>query len=194
MENTNQKTSVLFHPWLRSGTKIEKLIKSKIRNIPDWPKKGVSFKDITPLLEDKNLFCKTIDCLISPYSKKKVDKIVGIDARGFILAAAAAYKLKTGLAIVRKKGKLPSKTVSRSYSLEYASNTLEMHEDSILPGDKVVIIDDVLATGGTMTAAVGLVKELGGKIIGIEFLIELIYLKGRNNLRGQKIRSLLKYH
>ncbi len=193
MKNTSQRTSVLFHPALRSGMKIEELIRSKIRNISDWPKKGVSFKDITPLLQDKNLFCKTIDLLISPYLKKKVDKIVGIDARGFILAAAAAYKLKTGLAIVRKKGKLPSKTVSRSYSLEYASNTLEMHEDSILPDERVVIIDDVLATGGTMEATVGLIKKLKGKIIGIEFLIELIYLKGRKNLKGQKIRSLLKY-
>jgi adenine phosphoribosyltransferase len=110
------------------------------------------------------------------------------------LAAAAAYKLKTGLAIVRKKGKLPSKTVSRRYSLEYASNTLEMHKDSILRGERVVVIDDVLATGGTMAATAGLVKELGGKIVGIEFLIELIYLKGRKNLKGQKIRSLLKYY
>jgi len=194
MKNTTQRTSVLFPPALRSDMKIEKLMESKIRNVPDWPKKGVSFKDITPLLREKKLFYKTIDFLISPYLKKKVDKIVGIDARGFILAAAAAYKLKTGLAIVRKKGKLPSKTVSRSYSLEYASNTLEMHEDSILPGERVVIIDDVLATGGTMAATVGLVKELGGKIVGIEFLIELIYLKGRKNLKNQKIRSLLKYY
>src|SRR4030042_5423237 len=105
-------------PRFKENMKVKVLIKSKIRNIPDWPKKGVSFKYITPLLQDKNLFCKTIDILISPYLKKKVDKIVGIDARGFILAAAAAYKLKTGLAIVRKKGKLPSKTVSHAYSLE----------------------------------------------------------------------------
>lgn len=178
---------------MENTTKIEELIKSKIRNIPDWPKKGVSFKDITPLLEDKKLFCKTIDLLTSPYLKKKIDKIVGIDARGFILAAAAAYRLKTGLAIVRKKGKLPSKTVSQNYTLEYASNTLEMHEDSILPGEKIVIVDDVLATGGTMKATVGLVKKLKGKIVGIDFLAELIYLKGRKNLKGQKIRSLLKY-
>jgi len=194
MENASQRTSVLFHPALRSGVKIEKLIKSKIRDIPDWPKKGVSFKDITPLLQDKNLFYKTIDLLITPYLEKKVDKIVGIDARGFILAAAAAYKLETGLAIVRKKGKLPAKTISKKYSLEYASEILEMHDDSILPGEKVLIIDDVLATGGTMKATVDLVKKLKGKIVGIEFLIELIYLKGRKNLKGQKIRSLLKYY
>jgi len=172
---------------------IKELIKSKIREIPDWPKKGVSFKDMTPLLQDGKLFCKTIDFLIFPYSKKKIDKVVGIDARGFILAAAAAYKLKTGLAIVRKKGKLPSKTVSQDYSLEYATNTLEMHQDAILPGERVVIVDDVLATGGTMQATVNLVNKLKGKIVGIEFLIELKYLGGRKNLKGQKIRSLLEY-
>ncbi len=173
--------------------RIEKLIKSKIREIADWPKKGVSFKDITPLLQDGKLFCQTIDLLAAPYFKKKVDKVVGIDARGFILAAGVAYKLKTGLAIVRKKGKLPFKTVSKEYTLEYASNVLEMHQDSILPGEKVVIVDDVLATGGTMQATVDIVKKLGGKILGIEFLIELDYLKGRENLKGQKVKSLLNY-
>ena len=172
---------------------IKELIRSKVREVPDWPKKGVSFKDITPLLQDRKLFCGTVDLLTSPYLKGKIDKVVGIDARGFILAAAVAYKLKTGLAIVRKKGKLPSKTVSKEYSLEYASNVLEMHEDAILPGERVIIVDDVLATGGTMTATVDLVKKLKGKIVGISFLIELTYLKGRKNLRGQKIRSILKY-
>jgi adenine phosphoribosyltransferase len=171
----------------------KELIKSKIREIPDWPKKGVSFKDFTPLLQDKNLFCKTIDLLMRPYLKKKINKIIGIDARGFILAAASAYKLKTGLAIVRKKGKLPSKTICQKYALEYGENILEMHKDSILPGEKVVIVDDVLATGGTMKATVGMVKKLGGRIAGIEFLIELDYLKGRKNLKGCKIRSLLNY-
>jgi len=173
--------------------KIEDLIKSKIREIPDWPKRGVSFKDITPMLKDRALFYKMIDILVKPYSKERIDKIVGIDARGFILAAAAAYKLKTGLAIVRKKGKLPAKTVFQEYSLEYASNILEMHEDSILPGEKVLILDDVLATGGTMRATIDLVKKLKGRIIGIGFLIELAYLKGRKNLKGQKIRSLISY-
>jgi len=172
---------------------IKELIKSKIREVPDWPKKGVNFKDITPLLQSKKLFCEMIGLLASPYLKEKIDKVVGIDARGFILAAAVAYRLKAGLAIVRKKGKLPSKTISKEYSLEYASNVLEMHEDSILPGERVIIIDDVLATGGTMEATVDLVKKLKGKIVGIEFLIELTYLKGRKNLKGQKIKSLLKY-
>ncbi len=172
---------------------ILKLIKSKIREIPNWPKKGVNFKDITPLLGDKNAFCKAIDLLASPYLGKKVDKVVGIDARGFILAAALAYKLKTGLAIVRKKGKLPAKTVSQEYTLEYASNILEMHEDAILPGEKILLVDDVLATGGTMKATIDLVKKLKGKIVGVDFLIELTYLGGRKNLTGGKIKSLIKY-
>lgn len=180
-------------PKFRNNAKIKSLIRDKIREMPDWPKKGVSFKDITPLLQDGNLFCRTIDFLVQPYLKKKVDKVVGIDARGFILAAASAYKLKTGLAIIRKKGKLPAKTISKEYSLEYASNVLEMHEDAILPGEKVVIIDDVLATGGTMRAAIDLVRELKGKIIGIEFLIELADLRGREKLGGCKVGSLLKY-
>lgn len=172
---------------------IQEIIKSNIREIPDWPEKGVSFKDITPLLQDKDIFSKLIDELAKPYIGKKIDKIVGIDARGFILAAGLAYKLKTGLAIVRKKGKLPFKTISKKYSLEYASNILEMHEDSILPGEKVVIADDVLATGGTMKATIDLVKKLKGKIIGIDFLIELDYLNGRKKIKGHKIRSLAKY-
>ena len=135
-------------------------LKSYIREIPDWPKPGVNFKDITPLLSDKKLFSKMIDELAKPYKNKKIDKIAGIDARGFLLASALAYKLKTGIAIVRKKGKLPSKTISRQYALEYGSNTIEMHEDAILPGEKILIVDDVLATGGTMKATVEMIKEL----------------------------------
>lgn len=172
---------------------MEKLIKSKIREIPDWPKKGISFKDITPLLQDSRAFRRAINEMARPYLNRKIDKIVGIDARGFILAAALAYKLKSGLAIVRKKGKLPSKTVSKSYALEYASNTIEMHQDTILPNEKVLLIDDVLATGGTMKATIDLVKKLKGNIIGIDFLIELTYLDGRKKLKGYKIRSLIKY-
>lgn len=172
---------------------IEQLIKSKIREIADWPQSGISFKDITPLLQDGMAFRETIDFLALPYLNKKIDKIIGIDARGFILAAALAYKLKTGLVIVRKQGKLPAKTVSKEYTLEYASNVLEMHRDAILPGERVLIVDDVLATGGTMKATIDLVKKLKGKIIGIDFLIELTYLEGKKKLKGQKIRSLVKY-
>lgn len=177
--------------------KIEQLLKEKIRKIEDWPKPGIVFWDITPLLEDKELFSKMIDEMAKPYLKQKVDKVVGIDARGFLLASAMAYKLKTGIAIVRKQGKLPSKTISKKYALEYGANTIEMHQDSIKPGEKVIMVDDVLATGGTMKAAIDLVKELKGKIIGIEFLSELRYLPGRKTLRnsptGGKIRSLIKY-
>lgn len=172
---------------------IEKLIKDNVREIPDWPKKGVSFKDITPLLEDKEVFRKIIDTLAQPYLKKKIDKIVGIDARGFLLAAPLAYKLKTGLAIVRKKGKLPHKTISKKYSLEYAENIIEMHRDTIRPNEHVLLVDDVLATGGTMKATVDLVKKLKGKILGIEFLIELGFLNGRKKLKNYKLRALAKY-
>jgi len=172
----------------------EILIKEKIREIPDWPKPGVNFKDITPLLEDKDVFCKMIDELCLPYETQKIDKIVGIDARGFLLASAMAYKLKTGIAIVRKKGKLPFKTVSKDYALEYGSNTIEIHKDSILPGEKVLLVDDVLATGGTMASAVEMVKELKGEIIGIQFLIELEFLGGKEQLKGENINSLIKYN
>lgn len=172
---------------------IVKLIKSKIREISNWPKRGVNFKDITPLLQDRDNFRKTIDLLALPYFGKKIDKVVGIDARGFILAAALAYKLNLGLAIVRKKGKLPAKTVSKTYVLEYASNTLEMNEDAILPGEKILLVDDVLATGGTMKATIDLVEKLKGKIIGVDFLIELAYLQGRKSLKGYKMKSLIKY-
>ncbi len=172
---------------------MEKLIKSKIREIPDWPKKGVGFKDITPLLEDKDVFRKAINLLAKPYLKKKIDKVVGIDARGFLLAAAVAYRLGAGIAIVRKKGKLPWKTICQEYDLEYGSNTIEIHKDSILPGERVLLVDDVLATGGTMEAAVSLVEKLKGKIVSVDFLMELTFLNGRKKIKKYKVRSLVKY-
>ena len=172
---------------------MEKAIKNTIREIPNWPKKGVSFKDITPLLQDKKIFRAVINEMTRPYIGKKIDKIVGIDARGFIFAAAMAYKLGAGLAIVRKKGKLPHKTISQKYLLEYRSDTIEMHKDTIKAGEKVVIVDDVLATGGTMKAAANLVKKLKGKIESIDFLVELSFLNGRENLKNYKVRSLAKY-
>lgn len=172
---------------------MEKLIKSKIREIPDWPKKGVNFKDITPLIEDNLAFGKIIDALAKPYLNKRIDKVVGVDARGFIIAAALAYKLKSGVAIVRKKGKLPSRKISKRYALEYGSNTIEMHKDTILAGEKVLLVDDLLATGGTMRATIDLVEKLKGKIVGVDFLIELSFLNGRKKLKGYKIRSLAKY-
>lgn len=172
---------------------IEYLVRAKIREIPDWPKKGVSFKDITPLLQDKELFSKIIDYIAWPYLGKKIDKVVGIDARGFIFASALAYKLNTGLAIVRKEGKLPWQTVSQKYALEYGSNIIEMHQDAILPGENVLIVDDVLATGGTMSATIDLVKQLGGHIVAIEFLVELLYLNAREKLGEFFVNSLVKY-
>jgi len=172
---------------------IEKLIKKTVREIPDWPKKGVNFKDITPLLQDKKIFRAVIDEMARAYAGKKIDKIVGIDARGFIFAAALAYKLEAGLVVVRKKGKLPHKTIGQKYLLEYGISVIEMHKDAIKAGEKVIIIDDVLATGGTMKAAINLVKKLKGKIVSVDFLMELGFLNGRKNIKNYKLRSLCKY-
>lgn len=168
-------------------------LKAKIRNIPDWPKKGIIFRDITPLLKDKESFKKAVDWLAETYLNRGITTVVGIDARGFILAAAVAYKIGAGLVLIRKKGKLPHKTISREYSLEYATNTLEIHEDSIDFGEKVLLVDDLLATGGSMEATIHLVEKLGGNIIGISFLIELTDLAGRKKLGNYPINSLIKF-
>lgn len=168
-------------------------LKSKIREIPDWPKKGVGFKDFTPLLEDPESFKLTIDKLAEFFANQGVKKVVGIDARGFLLASAVAYKLNAGVAIVRKKGKLPSETIIREYDLEYGSNAIEMHKDAVKKGEKTIIIDDVLATGGTAKAAADLVEELGGDIVGIGFLIDLTFLKGKEKLSKYKVVSLIQY-
>ncbi|MEW6407416.1 MAG: adenine phosphoribosyltransferase [Patescibacteria group bacterium] len=168
-------------------------LKKFIREIPNFPQKGVNFKDITPLLQNKKAFRTAINLMARPYKNKKIDVIVGIDARGFILAAALAYKLGAGLAIIRKKGKLPWKTIFRDYKLEYATNTIEMHKDAIKPGQKVLLVDDVLATGGTMFATCEIVRELGGEIVGISFLIILDFLKGEEKLKGYKVHTLIRY-
>lgn len=168
-------------------------LKDFMKDIPDWPEKGVTFRDMTPLLQDKDAFKKCIDDLAAPFEKENIDAVVGIDARGFILAAGVAYKLNTGLAIIRKKGKLPRKTVSRNYSFEYSSNTIEMHDDAIKPGARVLIVDDVLATGGTMAATCEIVEELGGNIIGIAFLAILDYLPGAEKLKKYKLYTLVRY-
>jgi len=167
--------------------------KEKIRSIPDFPKKGVIFRDITPVLQEPKLFKALINKLANPYKNKKIDVVVGIDARGFLLSAPIAYKLGTGVAIVRKKGKLPYKTVAQNYSLEYGNESIEMHEDSILPGQSVLLVDDVIATGGTMKATCDLVEKLGGKIVEILFFIELKDLKGKEKLKKYKVRSLIKF-
>jgi len=168
-------------------------LKRKIRNIPDFPQKGIVFRDITPLLQDYRYFKQVIDDLVRPFQKQKIDVIVGIDARGFILAAVLAYKLKAGLAIIRKKGKLPYRTVKKRYSLEYASEITEMHSDAIRPGQRVLLVDDVLATGGTMRATIDIVEKLKGKILGISFLIKLKFLEGEKRLKGYKINFLVEY-
>jgi len=170
-------------------------LKSKIREIPDWPKPGVSFKDITTLLEDKDAFAYAVNLLAAPFTGQAIDKVVGIDARGFLLAAPVAYKLNTGLAIVRKLGKLPSNLIKQEYALEYASNTIEMHDDAVKPGEKIILIDDLCATGGTALAACDLIERLGGKILGIGFLIDLPFLNGSKKIknRGYELYSLVEY-
>ncbi|MEK7624575.1 MAG: adenine phosphoribosyltransferase [Patescibacteria group bacterium] len=168
-------------------------LKAKIREIPDWPQKGVGFKDITPLLEDADCFKFIVDRLAGFFADKEVKKVVGIDARGFLLASAVAYKLGVGVAIVRKKGKLPHETIAREYELEYGSNIIEMHKDAIQPKEKVVIIDDVLATGGTAKATADLVESLAGDIVGFGFLIDLTFLKGKEKLAKYNVFSLIQY-
>jgi adenine phosphoribosyltransferase len=164
-----------------------------IRNIPDFPKPGIQFKDITPVLADARLFAGSIDLLTAGFKPGSVDAVVGIDARGFIFAAAAATKLKAGFVPVRKKGKLPYQTIEQDYALEYGSATVAMHVDALKPGARVLLIDDLLATGGTSAAAVALVKKLGAKILEAGFLIELKFLNGREKLKGCPVRSIIVY-
>jgi adenine phosphoribosyltransferase len=168
-------------------------IEKAIRNIPDFPKPGIQFKDITPVLADARLFAGTIDLLTQNFAPGSVDAVVGIDARGFIFAAAAAFKLKAGFIPVRKKGKLPFTTHEEDYALEYGSATVAMHIDALKSGARVLLIDDLLATGGTAAAATALVKKLGAQILEISFLIELKFLNGREKLSGYPIRSIVVY-
>ena len=168
-------------------------IEAAIRNIPDFPKPGIQFKDITPVLADARLFAGAIDLLCEGFKPGSVDAIVGIDARGFIFAAAAAVKLNAGFVPVRKKGKLPYKTHEQDYALEYGSATVAMHIDALKPGARVLLIDDLLATGGTSAAAVALVKKLGAEILEASFLIELKFLNGREKLSGLPVRSIVVY-
>jgi len=168
-------------------------LRNAIRDIPDFPKKGIIFKDITTLIGKGDLFRKTIDGLIGKYRDKKINKVVGVESRGFIFGAALAYGLSAGFVPIRKKGKLPYKTVSGTYQLEYGSDTIEMHEDAVAKGDKVILVDDLLATGGTMKAATGLVKNSGAEIAGIAFVVELSFLKGREKLSGYDVFSMIKF-
>lgn len=173
------------------GTLVNEL-KSAIRDIPGFPKEGVIFKDITTLLKDKEKFRQAIDLFAEKLKGKKIDAVVSIEARGFIFGAALAYKLGAGVIPVRKKGKLPYKTNSVTYQLEYGKDTLEMHQDAFQKGDSVLIIDDLLATGGTCKAVIELVEKMGGKIAGIAFLIELTALKGREKFKGYDIITLIQ--
>jgi adenine phosphoribosyltransferase len=167
----------------------------RIRKVPNFPKEGILFYDITTLFEDAEAFKKVVDELADKYQGRQIDKIVGIDARGFILGAAMAYKLGCGLSVVRKQGKLPYKTKSAGYEKEYGPDIIEMHEDTIRPGEKVVIADDLLATGGTMLATVELVRQLKGEIIGIDFIINLSFLSGLEKLKqlGCPVNYLIEY-
>ena len=168
-------------------------IEKAIRNIPDFPKPGIQFKDITPVLSDARLFSPSIDLLTADFQAGMVDAVVGIDARGFIFAAAAALKLQAGFIPVRKKGKLPYVTHEQSYDLEYGSNTIAIHTDALKKTSRVLLIDDLLATGGTAAAAAQLVEKVGAKILQISFVIELSFLKGRDRLGGYPVRSLVVY-
>jgi adenine phosphoribosyltransferase len=168
-------------------------LKRRIRDIPDFPKPGILFRDITPLLADGRTFSQAIDSIGGRYQEKKIDVVVGVEARGFIMGAALAYKLHAGNILIRKSGKLPYKTHRTTYALEYGTDTLEIHQDAFKRGQRVLIADDLLATGGTISAAVDLVKQLGGEIVELEFLIELTALKGREKLRDYPVFSLLQY-
>ncbi len=169
-------------------------LNNAIRDVEDFPKPGIVFKDITPVLLDGDLFRLSIDGIIETARDEKIDKIIGIDARGFIFGAAVADRLGVGFVPIRKKGKLPWKTTGMAYSLEYGEAEVEVHHDAILPGDKILLVDDLLATGGTAEAAIKLVKGLGGEIICASFLIELAFLDGRKNLDDDvRIEALLTY-
>ncbi len=168
-------------------------IEAAIRNIPDFPKPGIQFKDITPVLADPQLFAGAVDLLTEKFKPGSVDMVVGIDARGFIFAAAAALKLQAGFVPVRKKGKLPHQTHEQDYALEYGSATIAMHVDALKPGARVLLIDDLLATGGTAAAAVALVNKFGAQILEAAFLIELKFLNGRGKLKGLPVRSIVVY-
>jgi len=163
-----------------------------IRDIPDFPKPGIVFKDITPLLADSVAFHATVDRFVERY-RGRADVVLGIESRGFIIGSAVAYGLGTGLAVVRKPGKLPHQTYAARYELEYGSDALEIHHDAVGAGNRVVVIDDLLATGGTASAAVALVDRCGGQVIGCAFVIELAFLNGRTRLDGHEVFSLIRY-
>lgn len=168
-------------------------LKQLIREVPDFPKEGINFYDITTLLKDADGLKQTIDALAAEYKDEQIDTVIGVESRGFIFAAPLAYQLGAGFVPVRKPRKLPAECVSISYDLEYGQDTLEMHKDAVGEGHRVLIVDDLLATGGTAKATVDLVESLGGKIVGLLFLVELDFLNGRSKFNGYDVRSLLNY-
>lgn len=168
-------------------------LKEHVRTIPDFPKKGIMFRDITTLISHPKAFKESIDLLVKKFKNKKIDAIVAVESRGFIFGSALAYKMGVGFIPVRKKGKLPGKVISVSYDLEYGTDTLEIHDNAIKPGSRVLIVDDLLATGGTVKAVTELVNKVGGKIVGIGFLIDLVDLKGKDKLKGYPVYSLIKF-
>jgi adenine phosphoribosyltransferase len=168
-------------------------LKDWIRDVPDFPEPGVSFKDITPLLADQRAFGACVDALAARFAHSRVDKVIGVEARGFIVAAPVAHALGTGFVPVRKPGKLPWEVERESYELEYRHDTLEVHRDALAPGERALIIDDVLATGGTASATVGLVRKLGGSVVGFGCILELTFLEGRAKLADVPTVALLRY-
>jgi len=168
-------------------------LKNHIRDIPDFPKPGILFKDITPLLANPAALKQCMNSLAEPFLNDGIKKVIGVEARGFLFAPSVAFELNAGVVPVRKPGKLPAETVSYQYELEYGTDTIEIHKDAIQPGENVLIIDDLLATGGTVNATIQLVEKLGGKVAGVAFLIELAFLNGREKFDGYKVHSLLSY-
>jgi adenine phosphoribosyltransferase len=168
-------------------------LRARIREVPDFPKPGILFYDITTLLKDGPAFREAVALMLEPYRGTEIDLVVGMESRGFIFSAPMAFELGVGLVPVRKLGKLPHETLSVEYALEYGSNTLEIHKDAIQPGQRVLIVDDLLATGGTVRGTVDLVQRLGGEIVGLSFLVELVFLKGRERLDGLAVASVIEY-
>jgi adenine phosphoribosyltransferase len=164
-----------------------------IREVPDFPKPGILFYDITTMLKDAAAYRRAIDLMTEPYLKLRIDKVVGMESRGFIFSAPMAYRLGVGFVPVRKLGKLPAETASVEYALEYGTNTLEIHKDAIAKGERVLIVDDLLATGGTVDGTIELVHRLEGEVVGLAFLVELLFLDGRERLKGYDIRSVIQY-